>query len=73
MVKNNDPRPFTSEEYKEILIELSTDVKWIKKSLESLQRDVEDLKAFKWKVVGVALGVSATISTIISVVVAFLT
>jgi len=73
MVKINDPRQDSIEEYKEILIELATDIKWIKKSLESLQRDVEDLKMFKWKTVGVAIGVSATISTIISVVVAFLT
>ena len=56
----------------DLLVKVATDVQWIKESLEKMQEDIEELKAFKWKVVGIAIGVSTTVSIIVSVLVSIL-
>ena len=56
----------------DLLIKISTDVEWIKDRLKDMQEDIEELKAFKWKVIGIAIGVSTTVSIIVSVLVSIL-
>ena len=49
-------------EIKEELATLRADMVWVKGIVEDVCTDVEDLKAFKWRVYGISLGVSLTVN-----------
>jgi len=53
----------------DLLIELRTDMKWVKDSINKMQRDIEELKRFRWKFYGAVAGVSAAVSVFVSVIV----
>jgi len=48
-------------------------MKWVKKSLEQIQKDVEDLKRFKWKFYGAVIVISGLVSLGVSVLFVILT
>ena len=47
---------------KEELATLRADMGWVKGIVGDVCTDVEDLKAFKWKVYGISLGVSLSVN-----------
>ena len=44
---------------KDRIIEMHTDIKWIKKTLNNNVEDVRELQNWKSKIIGIAVGVSA--------------
>jgi len=62
----NDEHPPSNHD---LLIELRTDMKWVKETIDKMQRDIEDLKRFRWKFYGAVAGVSAAVSVFVSVIV----
>ncbi len=48
----------------DLLIKIATDTEWIKERLGKLEKDVEELKGFKFKVIGVASAAALAISLI---------
>lgn len=49
----------------DLLIKIATDVDWIKKEIEGLKEEVEELKSFKWKIVGMSTLAAFVISSVI--------
>lgn len=50
----------------DLLIKIATDVDWIKKEIEGLKEEVEELKSFKWKIVGMSTLAAFVISSVIA-------
>jgi len=47
----------------DMLIKIATDVEWIKEKIDKLERDVDELKSFKWKIVGMSTLAAFVISS----------
>jgi hypothetical protein len=53
------------DEYKEDSIQRLATLETQIKSVEPLKSDVDDLKAWKWKMAGICLGISGFVSTVV--------
>ncbi len=55
------------KENHDLLIKIATDVEWLRESFKELKGDVEDLKSFKFKVIGASLVVAFVVSVVANV------
>ncbi|MCD6148237.1 hypothetical protein J7J18_02575 [bacterium] len=57
----------------DMLIELRTDMKWVKDQIKDMKEDMEDLKQFRWKFYGAVAAISAIVSFTVSIIIAIFT
>ncbi len=47
----------------DLLLKIATDVEWIKERVDRMDGDIEELKSFKWKIVGIASAAAIVVSS----------
>ncbi len=47
----------------DLLVKIATDVEWIKGKIDRMDKDIEELKSFKWKIVGIASATAFVVSS----------